>query len=183
MSHPSLSLPQAPPLTHASLIPQLRDGDPTALAIVYRRHAPGLLALAFRLTQSVPDAEDIVQDLFVGLPEALRAYREEGRFEAWLRRVVVRLALMRLRRTRRKQEITLDDASLPPAAPFDPSGDVHLSQALERLDAEERTLIVLRVVEGYSHGEIAALLGIRPGAAQVRYHRALTRLKSLVELP
>lgn len=146
-------------------------------------YAPGLLALVCRLTRSVPDAEDIVQDLFVGLPEALRSYREAGRFEAWLRRIAVRLTLMRLREARRKREVSLEVASSLPNDRERAVEDLHLSRALERLEPEARALIVLRTVEGYSHAEVGALLGIKPGTAQVRYHRALSQLRSHLDSP
>lgn len=130
----------------------------------------------------MPDAEDVVQDLFVGLPEALRTYRDEGRFEAWLHRVAVRLTLMRLRSARRRNEVALDGQGLIAPPGRDPAGfDLRVRQALEELDGEQRALVVLRAIEGYSHEEIAALLGIRRGAAQVRYHRALSRLRARLE--
>lgn len=154
-----------------------------ALGSLYQLYAPGLLALVCRLTQSVPDAEDIVQDLFVGLPEALRSYQEAGRFEAWLRRIAVRLTLMRLRGSRRKREVSLEAATALPDGSDRSGHDLHLTRALERLDPEARALILLRTVEGYSHTEIAALLGIRPGTAQVRYHRALRQLRSHLDSP
>ena len=139
-------------------------------------------ALAYRLTGSAEDAEDVVQDLFVGLPEGLQRYREEGRFESWLRRVTVRLALMRMRAGTRRREVDLEITgdSLPGPSPA-PGEELHLWQGLQRLPEDQRAIVVLRVVEGYSHEEIAELLGIRRGACQVRFHRALNRLRSLLE--
>lgn len=183
MSPPPLGPTGTVPVPLPTLLPLVREGDPSALGSLYARYAPGLLALVARLTQSPADAEDIVQDLFVGLPEALRRYQEEGRFEGWLRRIAIRLTYMRLRSARRRREVTLEGVQ----APHDDSGnagnDAQLEQALNKLEPGERILVVLRAVEGYSHAEIAALLGIKAGTAQVRYHRALGRLKSLMEAP
>lgn len=166
----------------ADHLARLRAGEAEALGEVYRSHAAGLLALVYRLTGSVADAEDVVQDLFVGLPEALQKYLEQGRFEAWLRRIAIRLALMRMRTGKRRREVDLESSgdTLRDHSPA-PDGDLYLWHELQRLPEEPRAIVVLRVVEGYSHEEIAELLGIRRGAAQVRFHRALNQLRSMLE--
>jgi RNA polymerase sigma-70 factor (ECF subfamily) len=146
----------------------------------YHRHAAGLLALVYRLTGSSADAEDLVQDLFIGLPEALDRYQERGRFDGWLRSLAVRLSLMRLRSERRRREVNLEQigslANRPGEAP-----DTDLWRALGELPADQRAVVVLKVVEGYSHEEIAELLGIRRGTSEVRLHRALRRLRAQLE--
>lgn len=83
------------------------ESEAEALAALYHRHGKRLFGLAWRLTGSRADAEDVVQDLFVGLPEALRRYEDRGRLEAWLQAVVVRLVLMRKRGERRRGEVAL----------------------------------------------------------------------------
>lgn len=184
VSHPALvaQTSTVPETVAPDQLARLRAGDAEALSEAYRRHAAGLLALVYRLTGSAEDAEDVVQDLFVGLPEAVRHYREQGRFESWLRRIAVRLALMRMRAGKRRREVALEPAgdSLPSRS-SSPGDDLYLWNELQRLPEEARTIVVLRVVEGYSHEEIAQLLGIRRGAAQVRYHRALNQLRAVQE--
>jgi RNA polymerase sigma-70 factor (ECF subfamily) len=170
-----------PPLAQAeiALIAGLRAGKEEALAVAYRQHAESLLAMACYLTGSTADAEDIVHDLFVRLPEALGQYEERGRFPTWLRQCAVRMALMRLRAGRRRQEVTLHDSS---AQLVDcPTEGVALVRALERLPDDQRAVVVLKVIEGYSHEEIAELLGIRRNASEVRLHRAIKRLRKLLE--
>ena len=81
----------------ADIIARARGGSPDALGGLFAEHAEGLLRLAFRLTASTADAEDIVQDVFVGLPEALRHYEERGAFDAWLKRITLRYVFMRMR--------------------------------------------------------------------------------------
>src|ERR1043165_8907600 len=79
-----------------------RSGSADALGTLFARHAGLVYRVALRLTASDADAQDIVQDVFVGLPEALRGYEEHGSFEAWLKRVAVRCALMRMRAAERR---------------------------------------------------------------------------------
>lgn len=168
--------------TEIALIERARAGDPDALGTLYQRHAEPLFRLAFRLLGSAAEAEDLVQDLFVGLPEALRRYEERGALEAWLRRVVVRMALMRFRRDRRRGEVALPDPELPGAPSVGASAErlslrLALAEAIRGLSDSLRTVFVLREVEGYSHAEIAEMLGIRVGTSEVRLHRAIRLLR------
>src|SRR2546427_10441572 len=80
-----------------------RRGDPEALASLYRTHGAVLYRLAYRLTGTRQDAEDVGHDVFVGLPEALRRYAERGSFASLLERVTARGALMALRARRRRR--------------------------------------------------------------------------------
>ncbi len=173
---PALAFPLAPP--DPAALAALRAGEPAALTRLFHAEASGLLALAYRLLLSRDEAEDVVQDLFVGLPEALVRYEERGQFRAWLRAIVVRLCLMRLRRARRTAggPALVDDT---PASAFpDTVTNLALLAALAELPPDLRAVVVLKVIEGYTHEEIAALLGIRRNTSEVRLHRALARLRS-----
>ena len=180
---PSLAAPSAGrPATPISL-PAVRAGDPDALAACYQAHAPALMALALRLTGSRQDAEDIVHDVFVGLPEALARYDERGQFKAWIGRVTTRVALMRQRQIRKRGDVSLVGIAEP--ATSTPDGDPMLQEkvlkALATLTPPLRHVFVLRVIEGYSHAEIAGLLEISANASEVRLHRAVQQLRRLLE--
>lgn len=167
-----------PSVTHppptAPLVERAADGAAEAIAELYAMHGHAIYRLAYRLTGSAADAEDVLQDVFVGLPEALRSYEGRGSLEGWIRRVAARMALMRLRRQGRRREVPLHP--LPESAGgTDPSMIVErmaIERALGELPDTLRAVFVLREVEGYSHAEIAGLLGIRPGTSEVRLHRA-----------
>jgi len=186
MSHSassSLPVPDATrPATLISLA-AIRAGDPDALAACYRAHAPALMALALRLTASRQDAEDIVHDVFVGLPEALARYDERGQFGAWIARVTTRVALMRQRQVRQRGDVSLVGiAELAISAPDgDPVLQEKVLQALATLTPSLRHVFVLRVIEGYSHAEIASLLEISTNTSEVRLHRAVQQLRRLLE--
>src|SRR4051812_45618776 len=98
--------------TDADLTLAARAGDAEALGALYRRYGDALMAVAFRLLYSVPDAEDVLHDVFVGLPEALRRYEERGALEPWLKRVTARVALSRLRSDRGAHQVDVDDVQL-----------------------------------------------------------------------
>jgi RNA polymerase sigma-70 factor (ECF subfamily) len=153
-------------------------GSPEALAELYRRHGPALFRLAYRLTGSRDDAEDVLHDVFVGLPEALEHYEERGRLDAWLRRVTARVALMRQRNARRRPVIRLEDADLPGASAHEPPID--LQAAVDALPTKLRSVLVLKEIEGYSHAEIAEMLDISAVASRVRLLRAMRRLRRIL---
>jgi RNA polymerase sigma-70 factor (ECF subfamily) len=144
---------------------------------LYRRHADALFTLAYRITGSREDAEDVLQDLFVGLSRALASYREQGRFESWLKRICVRLALMRLRASRRRSEVSLVDAGDPPSREPNPLHTIALERAIQSLPESLRVVFVLREVEGFTHGEIGELLGISEVNSATRLNRAWAALR------
>jgi RNA polymerase sigma-70 factor (ECF subfamily) len=127
----------------------------------------------------------VVHDVFLGLPDALRRYDERGSLDAWLRRVTARVALTRLRSARRRRETGVEDADRAAhAAGANASADAgtatDIAQAIEALPDGLRAVFVLRAVEGYGHAEIARLLDISPGASEVRFHRAVRRMRALL---
>lgn len=157
-------------------------GSRDALAELYRRHRDAVHRVAYAITGSLHDAEDVLQDVFVGLPRALRRYDEAGKFESWLKRVAARAALMRLRRARRQappldfvRPAWLDQSEMLVQR-------LELRDALRAMKPELRLVFVLREVEGYGHAEIAELLGISGAASRVRHHRAWKDLRRRLEV-
>lgn len=160
--------------TAAGLIARVRAGDADALTELFTEYAQQVFDTAMRITGSHDDAEDVVQDVFLGMPEALPGYRGDGSLGAWIRRLATRTALLRIRREKRRHRwywraASARRASEPPPAV---SARLTLQWALDRMPDELRVVYVLKEVEGYSHIEIAELLGISEGASTVRLHRA-----------
>jgi len=173
----TLPVPAAPDLL------ALRRGEPDAIAAIYREHAGRLLRSTAALLGSRAEAEDLVHDLFVGLPEALRRYEEQGQFGPWLSRIAARMALMRLRSTRRRSEVGLDGVAEPSRrAAGDALADRLLVEgALAALSDEARTVVVLRDLEGWSYRDIAEFVGASEGTVMTRHCRAMQRLKTALE--
>jgi len=157
-----------------------RTGDPEALASLYHAHGAALYRLAYRLTGTPQDAEDVVHDVFVGLPEALKRYEERGSFTGWLKRVTARVALMEVRRGKRRREVALE-ATLPAVDPPPDPSSMALRVAVDSLPDLLRSVLVLKEIEGYSHAEVGELLGISTGASRVRLNRAMRLLRKTLE--
>ena len=158
--------------TDAAIIAAVRAGDAAALGELYDRYAPLVYGAAYRCLRSAADAEDVLQDIFLGLPEALQGYHELGRFDSWLKRVAIRAALMKLRATKRQREESLDSASTRTTAAHPIIDRLTAAQAIEALPDDLRLVFLLKEVEGYSHNEIGHLLGVSSGASAVRLFRA-----------
>lgn len=174
----SLRMPPSRTPSISLLVTRIRAGQADAIAELYERVGGELGALAQRLTGSRQDAEDVVHDVFLGLPEALKHYDERGQFDAWLRRVTARVALTRVRSRNRLRERGLE-AELPHAPTALSLDDtVALATAIDALPDNLRMIIVLKMIEGYSHEEIAALLGITSRASEQRLHRAVKALRT-----
>ena len=159
------------------MIERARDGDLVALEALFRRHGAEVFRVALHLTASPDDADDVVQDVFIGLPEALRTLADSASLAPWLRRVAARTALMRMRGERRRRQSTLEDTVATRAVSDGGLEEMAISDAISALPADLRAVFVLKEIEGYSHAEIAALIGTSVANSEVRLHRARRKLR------
>jgi RNA polymerase sigma-70 factor (ECF subfamily) len=127
-------------------------------------------ALTRRLARILGDphaAEDLCQEAFARAWSSAPPGLSRDRLAAWLHRTATNLALDELRRRRIRQAAPLDDA-LDGAAPSDPHRALHIREALARLTAHERLLLLLRFEGGLRHREIADLLALPEATARKR---------------
>ena len=169
----------------ACIIARAKVRDPDAIAVLYDRYATSLYRVAYGLMRSRADAEDVVHDVFVGLPTALKTFEHRGSFVGWLKRVTSRVALMKLRAQRLAREVTLGKLEGVLSNPREVSAldRLSLEDAIGGLPPKLRTVFVLKEVEGFPHDEIASMLGIGVAASKVRLHRARRRLRERLEGP
>jgi RNA polymerase sigma factor (sigma-70 family) len=154
-----------------------RRGEPAALSQLYRRHAATAYSLALRITGHPDRAEDVVQDAFLRAFEGLGGFRGDAPFGAWLRRVVVNMAIDRLRAERRLlSDPDRIDALTADSVGFDRPLDT--LGLLARLAPAARTVLVLHDLEGYSHAEIAHACGHSESWSKSVLSRARARLQS-----
>src|ERR1041384_2178646 len=129
----------------SQLVRRVAAGSSDALPELFRLHAAPLLRLARRMMSSLEDAEDVLHDLFVGLPESIHKYHQRGSLQGWLRRVLVRLALMRLRATRRRREIALEEEISTPSTrqSVDTADSWDVQRAIGTLPEDLRAVLIL----------------------------------------
>jgi RNA polymerase sigma-70 factor (ECF subfamily) len=165
------------------LVRALAQGQQEAFAALYDRLAPTLFHVAGLLLGSRPDAEDAVQEVFVGLMRSRRSLLQVENLRAYvfaaLRSVAGRIAAARKKERRAAQD--LGEVPAPQGRALDLEQEVRLERALRALPPEQRELIALKVDAGLTFAEIASCLGISPNTAASRYRYALEKLRAALE--
>jgi RNA polymerase sigma-70 factor (ECF subfamily) len=185
----------APPAGDRAAIARASDGDSEAFRSLVERHSRYVFNVAYRLTGSASDAEDVVQTTF------LRAYQQLSRFEAradfrtWLHRITVNCSID-LIRSRRHREIAHDPEDLEfesaagghHATPPGPdrlalSTEIRdrVTAGLSRLSASERLAFTLRHVEGLPIRDVALRMGLKTEAAKNSIFRAVKKMRAALE--
>ncbi len=166
-----------------ALVRAAQRGDREAFGGLVRLHRERAYIVARAIVTSHEDAEDATQEGFLNAYRALARFRPDQPFGAWLHRIVANAALD-LARRRKVRATEAVPASV--ALPFrDPAvADElrrRLSSGLDALTERQRAVIVLHDVEGFTHGEIGAMLGMPEGTARSDLHHARTALRRVLE--
>jgi RNA polymerase sigma-70 factor (ECF subfamily) len=181
-------------LPEKEAIAQAQQGDTSAFERLYKLHSARVYALCLRMTGNTAEAEDLTQEAFLMVFRKIRTFRGDSAFATWLHRIVVNLALMRLRR-KTSLETPLEEyresSSVRPDHLEELAGaDLFLAGSLDRLNLEralkqlrpfQRLVVVLHDVQGYTHNEIAKMMDWSIGNSKSRLHRARARLRTLLQ--
>ncbi len=177
--------PDEPDLAEILRLAAASDEDAWRSIIHLYSHRVFALARSRRL---VPDrAEEVAQSVFVTVATHIRSgeYTEQGRFEAWLFRIAINRVRDEIRKDRRRpvelttQNQRVNDSTESPGA--DPADLLSLRAAVEQLGEADREIIELRHHAEMGFREIAELLAQPIGTVLARHHRALRKLKDLIE--
>jgi len=172
-----------------SLVRRTQEGESEAFGILVRRYQERIYALAFRLTGDHASADDLAQETFVRAFRGIRRFQERSSFYTWIYRIALNLAFTHWKRKRNRKELNLEPEILekqsdPSRRSRDGSGEARareiaaaLEKALADLSPEHRSTVVMREMEGLSHGEIARISGCSEGTVRSRLHYAKKILK------
>lgn len=149
--------------------------------MLYERLAYRLMGVCLRYCSGRAEAEDALQLTFVKIFTRLDQYRGQGPFEAWARRIAVTTALTAYHQERQRgQQVEAEEAAEvehPDGTPFDQLSADDVVALLHTLPPGYRTVLNLYAIEGYSHQEIAELLGISEGTSKSQLSRARVLLE------
>ena len=159
-----------------AVLARARAGDPAALEALYRAFEGPAYNLARRICRTAEDAEDVLQEAFFEVCRSIGQYRGEGSLWGWIRTITASKALMRLRRNRYRDTDELQD-DLHPGGREDAHLRMDLEAALERLSETARAVVWLHDVEGYTHDEIARMMGKTTSFSKSQLARAHARLR------
>ena len=165
------------------LLVQVGRGDRAAFARLYSLSYEAVYALALSLLRDAQEAQDVAQDVFVKVWESAPGYRPQGSPMAWMLTIARNLARSRLRQSGRQVELDEEEWNAIPAGTpgVSPEDRAILQEALSRLGAEERRIVLLHAITGLKHREIAALLEQPLSTVLSKYHRGLKKLRNLMK--
>ena len=162
------------------LLTRAQAGDPAAERALYDTHVDRVYRLTFRMAGDATLAQEFTQDTFVRAFERLGTFRGDSALSTWLHTIAVSVALNGLRKVRRlRREVQLDHAeSLGSDKPrSDPLLRKRLDEAIDQLPPGYRTVFLMHDLEGFTHEEIGAALGIESGTSKAQLFRARARLR------
>lgn len=169
----------------APVVPDTAGHRAAAFETLYRTHARRIYSLAYRFVGNQPDAEELVQEIFLLAHRRLGSYRREAALSTWLHRLAVNRCLDHVRSRHARQtalttELDDDPTARGSRADADPVTRLALERAILALPDGYRMTFVLHDIEGYDHREVAALLGIAVGTSKSQLHKARLRLRTLL---
>lgn len=171
-------------------VARARNRDSDAFRLLVERHSRAIFRLAFRMTGSEQDAEDLVQETFLRAYKSLDGLEEHAHFGTWLYRIAVNCSLNWIRKHRKHEEFRGRDetAAVHGGLELTPEKIIlgievrrRVESALEELSVLERSAFVLRHYEGLSIDEIAIALGVESNAAKHSIFRAVRKMRRALE--
>lgn len=166
------------------LAKQCARGDDNARKELYTRYAGSLYALCIRYVGDRETARDLMHDSMIKIFDTIGKYRPTGSLKAWMSRVTVNMAIDHLRRSRRLETVSLEEKQerIPEPAKEDMKlvPKAELLKMVERLPDTKRVIFNMFCVEGYSHKDIAAALGIKEKTSSSLLFKAREQLASEV---
>ena len=172
-------------MSEPELIKQVLAGDRVAARDLYDAHAPRVYRLAYRLTGDADLAREFTQDTFVRAFAQLPRFRGDAAFSTWIHRITVTVVANAMRRVKRlkTRETELDDASPihgDSGGGSDPILRERLQKAIDGLGEIYRTTLIMHDLEGYTHQEIADILGVAEGTCKSRLAVARAQLREVL---
>ncbi len=171
-------------LSESDLISGCINGDRQMQELLYHRFSPKMYAVCLRYSGNSEDARDLLQEGFIKIFKNLSKYRGDGSFEGWIRRIFVNTSIEHFRKKVRvqdvteKQERTIEDKEWNV---LDNLAEKDIIKMIHELSPGYKAVLNLHVIEGYSHKEIAEMLGINEGTSKSQLARAKTVLKKMVQ--
>ena len=161
------------------LVIRCQQGEKEAFELIVQLWQKPLLVFALRYLDQQIEAWDAVQETWISVIKGLNKLQNPSLFVSWLFRILTNECIDRIRK--KQQEVRLlEQADIKLQSSKISNENESLSQAIQGLSDEHKTLIMLRFGQGLQIGQIAAMLNIAEGTAKSRLHRALARLREIL---
>lgn len=168
-------------MTLQELIEKCKQQDANAQEALYKKYSGVLFGICLKYSPNRAEAEDNLQDAFITILGRIEQYQGKGSFEGWIKRITVNTALQKYRKKKvydiaNEQQIEDPEVALEQnVVPLD-----FLLKIIQELPDRYRLVFNLYVLDGYSHKEIADMLGISDGTSKSNLARARMILKTKV---
>ena len=191
---------RASPRSQKEVIERCKAGDPGAFAEMVLQSQKKVFNIAYRMLGNAEEAKDMAQEVFLSVFESIKDLKEEVKFNAWLTQITLNHCRNRWKYLKRRQYFRTDSLDDPvetedgsvPKAIYDPADnpEIHLEKkmiqrlvqrGLLELTEEQRELVVLRDLQGFSYEEIGESLRLPEGTIKSKLHRARMNLKEILE--
>ena len=168
------------------LVRSARLGDKESFAQVYDQVAMDLYKVALYTLGNAHDAEDVVSETFIEAYKGIKNLRDDSSFKPWIMRILSIRCKRRIGgNVKEKGNIDIEECINAPAEEGDLAGSaserVTVLQALDSLSEQERLIISLAVMQGYTTREVSEMLNIPHGTVSSKLHRSLIKLRKILE--
>ncbi|MFH1943551.1 MAG: sigma-70 family RNA polymerase sigma factor [bacterium] len=174
-------------MTDEQLIAAFRGGDDSAFEKLIKRHESRVAATVIGMLGNCPEAEDVGQEVFIRFYRGIDKFRGESSVGTYLTRIAINLSLNELKKRKRRsmlfsQKSNGNPSDIPAEGadnPYDADKEI-IRRVVQTLHPDFRSVIVLRLMDGYSTKETAEILGIPEGTVLSRLARAQMKLKKIL---
>ena len=176
------------------LISKAQRGNIHAFEQLIYRYDAKVMGLIYNMVNSMEDARDIYQEVFVKVFQAIGKFRRDAKFETWVYRIAINTCINYRKKRNRYQFESFDETSSHPYPPENGSNtsspdahvlkaelNNHIQDAIAQLPAKQRSVFILRHYHGYKLSEIAKLLGYSDGTVKNYLFRAMQKMRNLLQ--
>jgi len=169
------------------IVEKCKQNDRKAQLKLYNQYCDGMFTIAMRFVKDTMEAEDIVQEAFIKAFSKLHQYKAEVTFGAWLKRIVINKSIDLLK-SRKQQMLELDEVHLKVIdnnyedewLVDDAITLNEVKKAIQQLPDKYQYVVMLFLIEGYDHQEIAEILNITEVASRTQLSRGKAKLRELL---
>lgn len=174
-------------ISDAEYVRRLQRGETEAFEMLVRRHEKTIFNLVYRMLGDYDEAAEISQEVFLSAYRAVGQFRGDANFSTWLYRIALNHTSTRRKSLSRRQQRNVAIEDTEPARDPQPGPAEsmekkeireHVQHALNSLEPDDATVILLRDLQDIPYEEVARLLEIPVGTVKSRLHRARQALKS-----
>lgn len=188
------------PKIEKEVIESCKAGDQKAFSEIVLQRQKKVFNIAYRMLGNLEEAKDLAQEVFISVFESIKELKEEGKFDPWLTQITLNHCRNRWKYLKRRHYFNSDSLEDPietedgnmPKAFYDPSDNPEklyekkmiqelVQRGLLKLKEDQRELLVLRDLQGFSYEEMGELLGLPQGTIKSKLHRARMDLKEVLE--